>query len=155
MLRNLFAQFNKSLAKRVVCSRYLFEVPIKLTFEQGNKTGRLQLPRVPLFIKGETKDLSQSGIAFMVSSIRLQENYLVGEDRILNAELDLPNGKINMKVVGCRYEQLGEPSSVGKFLIGAKIVEMTTESRDFYEDFLRNGNKRTQAKLLKLGVDQR
>ncbi len=154
MIRKIFAQFNKSLAKRVVCSRYLYEVPIKLTFEQDNKTGRLQLPKVPLFVKGETKDLSQSGISFLVSSIRMQENYLVGQDRVLNAEIDLPNGKINMKIVGCRYELVGEPVSSGKFLIGAKIVQMTAENREVYEDFLQNGSKKVPAKLLKLGVDR-
>ena len=154
MIREFFAHFNKSLAKRVVCSRHSYQVPVKLTFEQTNKTGKLQMPRVPLYISGETKDLSQSGIAFVVSSIRLQENYLVGEDRILNAELDLPDGKISMQVVGRRYEQVGESASSGKFLIGAQIVRISDESKDFYEDFLRNGNKLAQAKVLKFGVDQ-
>ncbi|MEO8072904.1 MAG: PilZ domain-containing protein [Acidobacteriota bacterium] len=154
MIREFFAQFNKTLAKRVVSSRYSYQVPIKLTFEQENKTGRLKMPKIPLYINGETKDLSQSGIGFMVSSIRLQENYLVGEDRVLNAELDLPNGKISMKVVGRRYEQLGEPTSSGKFLIGAKILEMSDEHKEFYEHFLINGGKLTQGKVLKFGVDQ-
>lgn len=155
MIREFFAHFNKSLTKRVVCSRYSYQVPIKLTFEQSNKTGKTQMPRVPLYISGETKDLSQSGIAFMVSSIRLQENYLVGEDRILNAELDLPHGKIAMQIVGRRYEQVDESASSGKFLIGAKIVQISDDSKEFYEDFLRNGSKLTQSKVLKFGVDQR
>ncbi len=154
MIREFFAQFNKTLAKRVVSSRYSYQVPIKLTFEQNNKTGKLQMPRIPLYINGETKDLSQSGIAFMVSSIRLQENYLVGQERVLNAELDLPNGKISMKVVGQRYEQVDGTASSGKFIIGAKIVQISDECKEFYEDFLRNGNKLTQAKVLNFGVDQ-
>lgn len=154
MIREFFARVNKSLAKRVVCSRFSYAVPIKITFEQNNKTGKLSMPRVPLYINGETKDLSQSGIAFMVSSIRLQENYLVGEDRVLNAELDLPNGKISMKVVGRRYEQSDGTASSGKFIIGAKIVQISDENKEFYEDFLQNGNKIAQAKVLKFGVDQ-
>ena len=91
----------------------------------------------------------------MVSSIRLQENYLVGENRILNAELDLPNGKISMKIVGKRYEQLDEPTSYGKFLIGAKIFHISNEDKEFYETFLINGNKMMRGKVLKFGVDQR
>lgn len=154
MIREFFANFNKSLTKRVVCSRFSYQVPIKLTIEQNNKTGKLQMPRVPLYINGETKDLSQSGIAFMVSSIRLQENYLVGEDRVLNAELDLPNGKISMKVIGRRYEQVDGNASSNKFIIGAKIVQISAECKEFYEDFLKNGNKLSQAKVLKFGVDQ-
>lgn len=154
MIREFFVQLNKTLAKRVVSSRYSYQVPIKLTFEQTNKTGKLQMPRVPLYINGETKDLSQSGIAFIVSSIRLQENYLVGEERVLNAELDLPNGKISMKVVGRRYEQVDETASSGKFIIGAKIVQISDECKEFYEDFLRNGSQPAQAKVLNFGVDR-
>ncbi len=154
MIREFFAQFNKSLAKRVVSSRYPYQVPIKLTIEPANKTGKLQMLKIPLYINGETKDLSQSGVAFMVSSIRLQENYLVGEERVLNAELDLPDGKIMMQIVGRRYEQLSESAATGKFLIGAQILQMSAQNKEFYEDFLRNGNKLAAAKVLKLGVDR-
>lgn len=154
MIREFFARFNKTVVKQVVSSRYPFEVPIKLTFERDNKIGGLKTPPVSLCISGETKDLSQSGISFTVSAIRLQENYLVGEDRVLNAELDLPNGKVSMKIVGRRYEQLGETNSAGKFLIGAKIEQMPPEHQEFYENFLRNGNKITPAKVLKFGVGQ-
>ncbi len=154
MIRKFFAQFNKSIAKRVVSSRYCYEVPIKLMLEPSRATGRLQMPKVNLYITGETKDLSQSGIAFVVSSIRLQENYLVGEERILDAELDLPNGKISMKIIGRRYEQIGEHISTGKFLIGAKIFQISAENKEFYEDFLQNGNKIIKAKVLNFGVDR-
>ena len=81
MIRKLLADFNKSISKRVVASRHKYEVPIKLSFETDRNTGRLQNPLESLFITGETKDLSQTGIAFVVSSIRLKENYLVGEGR--------------------------------------------------------------------------
>ncbi len=107
MIRKLFTQFNKSLSKRIVPLRYDYEVPIKLTFESGKNAGKFQASLTNLYITGKTKDLSKSGIAFIVSSIRLKENYLVGENQTLNAELDLPNGKISMKIVGLRYEQIG------------------------------------------------
>ncbi len=42
----------------------------------------------------------------------------------------------------------------GKFFIGAKIVQISAECKEFYEDFLRNGNKLAQSKVLKFGVDQ-
>ena len=153
MIRKLLADFNKSISKRVVASRHKYEVPIRLWFETDRNTGRLQNPLEGLFITGETKDLSQTGIAFVVSSIRLKENYLVGEGRTLNAELDLPSGKIKMQIVGQRYEQVGKHISTANFLIGAKILRMTAENRELYQDFLRVGRKR-KAGSLKLGIDE-
>lgn len=155
MIRKLFARFNSSLSERIVPHRFPFAVPVKLSFDSENVTGRLRLPTTNLFIAGETKDLSQNGIAVIVSSIRLKENYLVGEDRVLNAELDLPNGKIQMKIVGQRYEQIGEQLPASKYLIGAKITHISEEDKEVYEHFLKNGKKMMQSKVLRLETDKR
>ncbi len=138
MLRNLIAKFTKSLSARVGAVRYKREVAIKLSFEPTGKTGRLDSTK-NLFIIGETVDLSGSGISFTVASIRVRENYLVGEGRILNAELDLPNGKVSMKILGQRYELIGEHLSTERYLIGASIEKMTDENRAAYDDFLKLG----------------
>ena len=153
MLRKWIAKFNKSRAERVVSARHNWEVPIKLSFELSGKTGKSVSPQI-LFITGETKDLSQSGIAFTISSIRIKENYLVGEGRILNAELDLPNGKVSMKIVGQRYEQVGEHISTARYLVGASINEMTDENREVYEYFLRFGDAKGNTGSLKFGIDE-
>lgn len=153
MIRKLLAEFNKSISKRVVASRHKFEVPIKLSFEPDRATGRLQKSQENIYITGETKDLSNTGIAFVVPSIRLKENYLVGENRMLNAEIDLPNGKVKMQIVGQRYEQVGKPVSVTCYLVGAKILRMTADNLELYQDFLRHGRKR-KAGSLKLGIDE-
>ena len=138
MLRNLIAKFTKSMSSRVVAARHKREAAIKLSFEPTGKTGRLDSTK-NLFITGETADLSGSGIAFTVASIRVKENYLVGEGRVLNAELDLPNGRVSMKIVGQRYELVGEHLSTERYLIGAKIVSISDENRSVYEDFMRRG----------------
>lgn len=155
MIRKLFDRFNKSISERVVPQRIPVAIPIKLTFEPEGKTGRLRSQTENLWITGETNDLSQTGIAFTVSSIRLKENYLVGEGRVLNAELDLPNGKVQMKIVGQRYEQVDEHASVAKYMIGAKITQITSENTEIYEDFLKNGKKMMKSKILQLKTHQR
>ena len=154
MLRKLIAKFNKSMAQRVVCVRHKREVPIKLSFEPNRTTGKLEMPPKILYVAGETADLSNSGIAFIVSSIRIKENYLVGENRILNAELDLPNGKVSMKVVGQRYEQVGEHISTARYLVGASITEMSAENREAYNDFLRLSSQKSSAGSLRFGINR-
>jgi hypothetical protein len=153
MIRKLVSKFNKSIMERVVPPRKNYEVPIKVWFVADRATGRLKLPTETLFIAGETKDLSRSGIAFIVPSIRIQENYLVGEGRMLNAEIDLPDGKVQMRIIGRRYEQVGEHISTSRYLIGAQIVEMSPENQEVYEDFLRHGSKRKKGSL-ELGIDK-
>jgi len=155
MLRNLIAKFNKSRAKRAISVRHNREVPIKLSFEPSGKTGKSSEPPQFLYITGKTRDLSVSGIAFTVSSVRIKENYLVGAGRTLNAELDLPDGKVSMKIVGQRYEPVeNENLSVGKYLVGASIVQMTDESREVYENFLRFGGASGNTGSLKFGIDE-
>ncbi len=155
MFRKFFTQLNKSVSKQVVAARHDYAVPIKLTFEPDRNTGNLRMPLNNLSITGETKDLSHTGIAFVVSSIRLKENYLVGEGRTLNAELDLPNGKVKLQIVGQRYEQIGEHISVSQYLIGAKILFMTEDARETYEHFLRYGKKMKKSSgTLQLGIDE-
>ncbi|MDQ3714361.1 MAG: hypothetical protein M3388_19395 [Acidobacteriota bacterium] len=155
MLRKWIAKFNKSITERVVSVRHNREVPIKLSFEPSRKTGKLNKPPQVLYITGETKDLSVSGIAFIVSSIRIKENYLVDEGRPLNAELDLPGGKVSMKIVGQRYEPIeNERLSAGKYLVGASILQMTDENREVYEYFLRFGDLKENTGSLKFGINE-
>ena len=153
MIRKLISKFNRRLAERMVAERRNHSIPIKVWFEPDKATGKLKLPIEKLLVLGETKDLSSSGIAFIVSSIRIKENYLVGEQRALNAEIDLPTGKVQMQIVGQRYEQVGLHISTARYLIGAKITEISEEDREIYEHFLRHGDKRGKASLA-LGVDK-
>lgn len=153
MIRKLVSKFSKTINERVVSPRKKYEVPIKIWFEPDRATGRLKMPNESLVITGETKDLSKTGIAFIVAAIRINENYLVGGSRILNAELDLPGGKIQMQIVGMRYEEVGQHISTARFLVGAKITKMSNDDREAYEYFLRHGDKRKKGSFA-LGIDK-
>lgn len=153
MIRKLVSKLNKSLTERVVSPRKKYEVPIKIWFEPDKNTGRLKMPIENLVITGETKDMSRSGVGFIVGAIRIRENYLVGGGRVLNAELDLPSGKIQMQIVGMRYEEVGHHISTARFLVGAKITQISDENREDYEYFLRHGNKRKKGSFA-LGIDK-
>ncbi len=155
MIRKLIWKFRKSMSERAAPRRYDYQMPISLSFEPCKNNGKSNAPAC-LSVRGNTKDLSVSGIAFVVPSIRLREYYLVGENRLLDVELSLPSGKIKMQVIGRRYEQLGdEHSSTTCYLIGASIREITDEDRKTYEDFLLTGSKtEIKAATLELGIDK-
>ena len=156
MIRKLIARFNKSITERVHSARFNCEMPISISFEPNHRTGKLSSPLENISLKGVSRDLSQSGIAFVVPAIRLKENYLVGENRTLCAELDLPNGKARMIVVGQRYEQLAdEQTSTTKYLIGAKIASMNDADREIYEYFLCHSEQfKKTGKAFNFGIDE-
>lgn len=153
MIRKLVSKFRSTITERVVAPRKKYEVPIKIWFEPDRGTGRLQMPVENTVVTGETSDLSRSGIGFIVPAIRIHENYLVGQGKVLNVELDLPGGKVRMQIVGSRYEQVGEHVSTARYLVGAKITKISDEDREAYEYFLRHGGKRTKGSFA-LGVDK-
>lgn len=116
-------------------------------------TGKLVMQEAMPVIKGETKDLSENGIAFIVACVRVGQNHLVGEGKTLNVVLDLPNGKVHFQALGQRYQPLGTDAAT-KYLIGARILRISETDRQAYEQYLRHGCKaqKAQNKRLALGI---
>jgi len=155
MLRKLIRKFNRSLTESMVSSRRRHAAQVKIWFEPDVYTERSRDLARAACLYGETFDISRTGIAFIVPSIRVKEKYLVGHERVLNVEMDLPTGKVNMKVLGKRYEKVGVHISTERFLVGAHILHLTGEDKENYETFLRRGNRgsRRTTGSLELGID--
>ena len=145
MIRELVARFNKTITERRAAPRRRFQVPVKVCFAPVNDTLKLNGPCDDSFLAGETVDLSESGIGFVVPSIRIKEKYLVGQERPLSVELDLAGKRVRMRVMGVRYERVGIHLSVEHYLIGAAIDEMTQQDRAAYDHFLTEGKKLLQS----------
>jgi hypothetical protein len=99
-------------------------------------TGRLVTNDHLPSLNGEVKTLKPDRVEFIVPFIRIGENYLAGEGRLLNIDINLPCGNVQMQVVGESYEMLGLNTSVAKFLISAKIAYMSEHNRVNYDYFL-------------------
>jgi hypothetical protein len=136
LIRKLASELTGFIMSRLTAPRIKLCVPVTICLEPEKDV----TPKT-LFLKGETKDLSKSGVAVIVPSIRLREKYLVGENRTLYAQLDLPNGKVKVELVGCRYEQQGIHDSVSTYLIGARIMNISDADRALYEEYLKYGDK--------------
>ncbi len=155
MIRELITRLNRSLSERMVSARRRHTAPIKVWFDPDTNTERARELARSACILGETVDISRTGIGFLVPSIRHNEKYLVGQDRVVNVEMDLPTGKVNLRVVGCRYKKVGIHISTEKFLVGAHITGLSGADKENYETYLRNGNRRVRgsAASLELGID--
>ena len=156
MIRELITRFNRSLSERMVCSRRPHKAPLRVWFDPDTKGERARDMARAACIYGETVDLSRSGVAFLVPSIRVMEKYLVGQDRNLNMEIDLPNGTVSLRGIGRRYEMVGVHMSTERFLVGVELAETSGPDRECYEAFVRLGNRRMGAGAraeLELGID--
>lgn len=155
MIRELITKLNRSLSDRMVSSRRRHTAPVKVWFDPDVNTERAREIARAACILGETVDISRTGIGFLVPSIRLKEKYLVGQQRNLNLEIDLPTGKVLVRAIGCRYEKVGMHISTERFLVGAQILTLTGSDKEHYELFLKNGNRgmKQAAGTLELGID--
>jgi len=85
---------------------------------------------------GHTLDLSANGMALVVPAITLDEHHLVGENRGLKVQLELPTGPVEMQVRPVRYERLEEDKSETGYLIAVKIVGMSEKDRATYSEYV-------------------
>jgi len=138
----------------MVSSRRPFTVPVKIWFDPDTKSERALALARSQCILGETVDISRTGIGFLVSAIRYKEKYLVGHERPLNIEIDLPNGKVCLRAMGCRYKKVGVDVATERFLVGANIINIGSADKEIFDTFLRRGNRRMKsAGALELGID--
>lgn len=155
MLREIITKVSRSMSERLVAPRRKHSATIKLWFDADVSSEYAQEAARAACIIGETIDISRTGISFLVPSIRTKEKYLVGQERKVNVEIDLPTGKVYMKVLGKRYKKDGIHISTEKFLVGAAICDLEGADRENYEAFLRMGNRgpKAPARGLELGID--
>src|SRR5687767_14440047 len=127
MLRELVSRFSVTWIERRASVRQKYPVRVKVCFAPEKNPNNITRTCEELFLSGETVDLSETGIGFVVSSIRIKEKYLVGQERILNVEMDLAGKTIHMQVLGKRYERVGIHASTERYLVGATITDMSDE----------------------------
>lgn len=152
MIRELITRFNRSLSDRMVPARRHHKAPIKIWFDPETHSERAIEAARAACILGETVDISRTGFGFVVPFIRLKEKYLVGQERMLNVEIDLPNGKVFLRAIGRRYEKVGQHVSTERFLVGVQITSLVGQDRETYETFLKNGNRGMKAATRQLGL---
>lgn len=153
MIRSLMTKITGFIAEQSHSPRRKCQLPVRVWFEPIRTPGIHTSTSDNIFLSGETIDLSKTGIAFAVSAIRIRENYLVGQERILNMQIDLPDGPITLQVIGRRYEREEIDNHVEKYIIGAEITRLENEERKRYLHFLRfAGNRRGPASA---GVEAR
>jgi PilZ domain len=130
--RTLVSRLRKFVSDRRAAKRQRVRLAFSLSIFSPAKS--LKGSRRTISMEGHTLDLSANGMALIVPSITLDEHHLVGENRSLTVQLELPRGPVEMQVVPVRYARLEEDKETG-YLIAVKIVRISEEDRAKYSEF--------------------
>lgn len=141
LIRKIATRVAQTIAERRAAVRKKVQVPVVITFEPDRNGAKQTQSSDEAVITGVTRDVSTCGIGVVVGAIRLSEKYLVGQERVLRVEMQVPGRPIVMKAVGRRYEEIGIHMSTERFLVGAEIVDMEESDRRAYERFVENAEK--------------
>lgn len=86
-------------------------------------------------LEGYTQDISRNGMALVMPSVRIGDQYLTGTDKLLQITLELTDAQITFRAAPVRYEQLDAVEGDTKraaYLIGVRILEMDEADRTLY-----------------------
>jgi hypothetical protein len=87
-------------------------------------------------LMGSTRDISESGIALVVSARSMNVLYTLGQTYTLQLVLTLPNGSVELEVTPVRYEHINEGEKGSRILIGARIIRMRADDRVKFDEYL-------------------
>ncbi|HEX8459451.1 MAG TPA: PilZ domain-containing protein [Pyrinomonadaceae bacterium] len=89
----------------------------------GNATPTTQ----PLRLVGRTRNISETGLAFVVPTLRIGEGFAAVIGRPLLITLYLPSGSVEIQATPVRYEPLPPGTPERGYLIGVQITEMADD----------------------------
>jgi PilZ domain-containing protein len=132
--RTLVSRLRKFIGDRRRSKRQQARLAFSISIASPAKS--LKGSRRTVSMDGHTFDLSMNGMALIVPAITLGEHHLVGENRSLKVQLELPVGPVEMQVLPVRYERLDEHKSETGYLIAVKIVGMSEEDRAKFREYV-------------------
>jgi hypothetical protein len=91
----------------------------------------------PLKLFGRTRDISATGLSFILPLFPIDEQFCAEEDGVLKVLLYLPNGPVNMQITPVRCIPLDKNHPEKGYFIGARIREMEDDERMRFTHYLK------------------
>ena len=136
LIRHLLGRLRGSVSNRRRAPRFDARLSFSVSIVD-EKAGR-ENTRPPQTLVGRTRNLSETGFALVVPSLRLGTHKLNDGDSTLRLMLDLPAGTAEIHVVPVRSYQLAEKDMDSGHFIGAKITHLSDDARALLTKFLRS-----------------
>ena len=135
LIRSIAGRLRAYVGNRRVAPRYVTHLEVGLALNVSLPGAKTDSP--PLKLAGYTRDISASGLALIVPTIRVGGQYVTGENRRLRIMLKLPTGPIEIQATPVRYSPLDDDDGVDTgYLVGVQIVSMSDEDRARFNAYL-------------------
>lgn len=92
-------------------------------------------------MSGYLRDISKTGLSLVVPSLRFGNDFLVSGHYPLRVMVELPNGVVNIHIAPVRYDKLHEKHADRKYLIGARIMQITESDRRNLSQYMQEARK--------------
>lgn len=135
LIRSIAGRLREFVGNRRVAPRYATHLEVGLALNV-TLPGTRKDDSQPLKLAGYTRDISASGLALIVPSIRVGGQYVTGENRRLRIVLKLPTGPIEIHATPVRYSPLDEDAVDTGYLVGVQITDMSDEDRARFNAYL-------------------
>jgi c-di-GMP-binding flagellar brake protein YcgR len=132
LLRSIAARLRTFVINRRYAPRFKARLPLRISL-----AGIKPKESGPLSLSGFTHDLSETGLAIVVPSIRIGGLYLAGEERVLRLSVDLPSRQISLLGVPTRYEPIIENETKTGYIIGIQIKEIDDKDREEFVKYVQ------------------
>lgn len=134
-IRRLLGRIRGTVSNRRRALRYNARLSFSVSIVDG-EAGR-ESARPPQTLVGRTRNVSETGLALVVPSLRLGTHKLNDGNSTLRLMLDLPTGTAEIHVAPVRSQQLDEKDTDTGHLIGVKITHLSDDARARLTKYLR------------------
>ena len=137
-MRSIINRLREHVGNRRAARRYVahLEVGLVLNIALGGSGKRMSAEGPALRLAGYTRDISRSGLALIVPTIRIGGQYLTSQQRTLEITLKLPTGIVQLQGTPVRYNPLEDEGADTGYIIGLLITEMNDGDRARYNAYL-------------------
>lgn len=139
-IRSLIGRLRVLMGNRRRAHRYQARFPVVVKLRDSKSkaihtsTSEQRLPE----LEGFTRDISSTGLALIIPTIRIGGHYLTDEQEILLISIELPNGVIELQAAPVRYNPLElEKEGEKGYLLGVEIIKMSEDARKSFNDALK------------------
>ena len=138
LIRVIANRLREFLGNRRRAPRYRIRLEAEMTLSTslpGAKTSAERSGR-QLKLAGYTRDISETGMAIIVPTIRIGGQYFTDSNRKLQIVLTLPTGLVELHGRPVRYAPLEEGAADTGYLIGLAIESMSDDDRARFKDYV-------------------
>ena len=137
MIRSFTARLREFIGNSRRAPRRSAHVPVRVTAIEIEAMSRVTGGQRSPVASGFTRDISLTGLAFVVPAIHVGGRYLTGEDRKLHIQLALPECEIELDALPVRYERLSTETPENGYVIGAHITDIREADRGRFIAYLK------------------